>query len=284
VNEPTDAPNLSRTLSAFADRLFHTGGADPGDAALPLPADRLAVYRELLDRNYRAMLRFALTQTLRLATHVRAERGEAGGAGELVDRYLATSPPDTHSTRALAAEFAAFIERDCGDLVAERPDLPELMTLERAELRANYHEDDPGEPCPQKRLEVLAANSVEDFLALEILRAPSASCLRFVHPVGTLHAELSDGRFPPPERRAEYVTTSRHPRSLRPLIRVHEPLAGRVFELSAGAGTPEAVEALAARWMESLRDGERDPGEEALFALFAGAVVHGLRVGFFRLG
>ena len=70
-SDPSNSPKptLAETLSRFADRLFLTGGADPGDAALAVPPERLAVYHELVGRNYRSMLRFAHTATFRIVAH-----------------------------------------------------------------------------------------------------------------------------------------------------------------------------------------------------------------------
>lgn len=276
---------LRETLSAFADRILVTDGRDPGDAVLPIAPERLDIYRHLVRANYRSMLAFAMTCTMRLL-HAEMEREPAANGdadrADVVARFLATSPATTHSTREIADRFQAFVPEAYPDVVARRPELPDLMALERAELRALYHEDDPGGEVAPERLEELRAMSVEDFLALRVVRAPSASLLRLAYPVKSVRDELDARRHPPsPAPREETLTVGRLPVTLEAGIR---EVAGPGFAVLArvAAGETVSLEDLAGRWLSEPPDG-LDPADEAgAFRVFGDTVLAALADGVLR--
>lgn len=279
--------SLADTLSAFADRLFLTGGRDPGDDALPIPAERLQVYRDLVVANYRSMLTFTFTATFRL---IRAEfaRGPAANGDrvreDVVRRFLAVSPARTHSTREIAARFVEFLPSEYPDLVERRPELPDLMAVERAELRAEYHSDDPGRGATAADVEAIRARSVDEFLALEVLRAPSGSLLRLSHPVVALRAGLLDGEAPPsPPAGPEVALVSRAPETLTAAVRaLADPGATALERIAPGETLP--LETLAERWLATSASSDGTPLDETTaFAAFGDAVLAALADGFLRL-
>jgi hypothetical protein len=279
--------NLEATLRAFADRMFVTGGRDPGDASLALPPARLALYRRLLRGNYEAMLRFAFTQAFALMDFELAAAGGADGlpadAATTVVRFLETSPSRTHSSREIADRFLVFLPREYPALVKRRPDLVDLMTLERAELRAMFEADDPGRCLDADEIDAVAAGSLDDLLARTIVRAPSASVLRLSHPVVALRAALEHDETPATARVGTERATVGRGRPPRFAIEfgVHEEAVARVFE-TARPGTPVTAEALASIWMDALPEAARAKDDAWKASVFAEAVVTGLRTGFFR--
>jgi len=249
--------NLESTLRAFADRMFVTGGRDPGDASLALPPARLELYRRLLRGNYEAMLRFAFTQAFALMDRELAAAGGADGlpavASATVVRFLETSPSRTHSSREIADRFLVFLPREYPAFVKRRPELVDLMTLERAELRAMFEADDPGRCLDSDEIDAVAAGSLDDLLARTILRAPSASVLRLAHPVVELRAALEADVEPPAARAAvERATVARgRPPRFGIEFGVHSDEAALVFE-AARPGIPVTAETLASAWFEAL--------------------------------
>lgn len=278
---------LEADLRAFADRVFVTGGRDPGDAAIAVPPARLEVYRRLLRGNYRSMLRFALTQSMALLDRELAALNGADGlpadAEETVVRFLADSPARSHSSREIADRFAVFLPRAAPQLVRRRPDLVDLMTLERAELRATLELDDPGRCLDDAEIDALAKGPLDDLLARTILRAPSASTLRLEHAVVALRAALEAGETPGPARAAaERATVARGRPPVFPVsFGVHDEATSRVFE-AARPGAPVAAEVLASAWSESLPGEDRARDDAWKAGVFSAAVVAGLRSGFFR--
>jgi hypothetical protein len=283
----TAPPRLDATLRAFADRLFVTGGRDPGNAAIAIPPARLAIYRELLRGNYRGMLRFALTYSFALMDRELAAASGADGlpedTGAIVVRFLEVSPSRTHSSREIADRFMAFLPREFPKLVARRPDLADLMTLERAELGAIFATDDPGRCLDPAEIDALAAGSLDDLLALTVVRAPSASLLRLSHAVVELRAALEREETPSPpiavEERAA-VSRGRPPR-FGIEFGVFPEEAALVLE-SAEPGVPIAAERLAASWFAALPEPARSRDDQWKAGTFAGAVLQALRTGFLR--
>ena len=104
---------LADTLSRFADRLFHTGGEDPGDDAIAVPTERMEVYRGLLFGNYKSMLRFAYTATFRIVVHeakraivvanVDLDTAVVRGAREMFERVDAVFD-EQHTAASLSGE------------------------------------------------------------------------------------------------------------------------------------------------------------------------------------
>ncbi len=278
---------LAATQRAFADRLFVTGGRDPGDAAIAVPAARMELYRDLLRGNYRAMLRFAFTQAFALMDRELAAAGGADGlpveAAETVVRFLETSPSRTHSSREIADRYFAFFPGAYPGILKRRPDLVDLMALERAELRAMFAADDPGRCLGEDEIAALAAGSLDDLLALKILRAPSASILRSAHPVVALRAALERDEAPPAARvEAERASVARgRPPRFDLSFGVHDEEAALVLE-AAKPGTPVSAEDLAVAWFGALSETARAKDDAWKAGVFAAAVVAGLRAGFFR--
>ncbi len=283
----TAPPRLEATLRAFADRLFVTGGIDPGDAAIALPPARLALYRDLLRGNYRGMLRFALTYSFALMDReLAAAAGADGlptGTDAIVARFLEVSPSRTHSSREIADRFRAFLPREHPKLVARRPDLVDLMTLERAELGAMFATDDPGRCLDAVEIDALAAGSLDDLLALTVVRAPSASIVRTRHAVVGLRAALERGETPdPPRATAETSAVSRgRPPRFGIEFAVLADDAALVLE-SADPGVPIAAERLAANWFAALPEPARSRDDAWKAGAFAGAAMQALRAGFLR--
>ena len=284
----TAAPRrLEATLRAFADRLFVTGGSDPGDAALALPPPRLHLYRDLMRGNYRAMLRFAFTQAFELMD--REIAGANGTAGlpastvAIIVRFLEVSPSRTHSSREIADRFLAFFPGEYPKLAARRPDLVDLMKLERAELHTLLAADDPGRCLSAEEVDTLAGGALDDLLALRILRAPSASVLRVQHPVVELRAALERGDITPVARTGgECATVSRGaPPRFGIEFAVHDDAARLVFD-AADPGVPMTGERLATNWFAALEEPAASKGDEWKAGTFATAVIGGLRAGFFR--
>ncbi len=284
----TPSSDLARTLSLFADRLFETGGRDPGDAALAIAPSRLAVYHELLHKNYGSMLRFAFTQALRLAdAELAAARGADGlpaDADELIRRFLSVEPAATHSTREIADRFRHYLESHAAALFGRRPELASLLTLERAELRAAYHTDDPGRSPDDAELAALATSDVATFLAVRVLRAPSASLLCLDHAATALHHRLRHGEVPPvgAHAHAERAVVARDPRTLAPTFATWDEAAFRVLE-TAPEGTPIVLEELAVQWIAALPEADRARDEEWQLATFATTVASSLQSGALRL-
>jgi hypothetical protein len=287
ADAPRRAPStLEATLSAFADRLFRTGGRDPGDEVLAIPPKRLAIYRDLLVGNYRSMLLFAFPATFRLLRAELAFTAAANGDAkqdDVVTRFLATSPSSTHSTREIADRFLGFFAPAYRDLIRRRPELPDLLTVERAELRALYHVDDPGRGATAEDVQALRAGSVDAFLATQVVRAPSAALLRVAHPVKALLDELHARRVPPsPAAVAETIVVARHPGELTPVLRVvADPGATALTVAAEGETLP--LEALAERWFAAAPPGLGDLDETAAFRCFGDTVLDALADGFLRL-
>jgi hypothetical protein len=279
--------NLESTLRAFADRMFVTGGRDPGDAAIALPPARLELYRGLLRGNYHAMLTFAFTQSIALIDReLAAARGADGlpaDARATVVRFLERSPSRTHSSREIADRFLVFLPHEYPTLVKRRPDLVDLMTLERAELRAMFEADDPGRCLDEDEIDVVAAGSLDDLLARTIVRAPSASVLRLAHPVVALRAALERDHTPAAARVEDERATVARGRPPRFAIEfgVHDEETALVFE-TARPGVPVAAESLASAWMDALVGAARAKDDAWKAGVFAAAVVSGLRMGLFR--
>lgn len=277
----------AETLSRFADRLFVTGGEDPGDEALAIAPSRLAVYRDLVRGNYRSMIRFAYTMTFRL---IAAEITTSDPAPELpesvhaiIRRYLEVSPAANHSTRHIADVFRAFFDEEYAGLIARRPEIPDLMTLERAELGALYAFDDPGRSPDDDELTALQQAAIGDFLALELLRAPSATALRLAYPASQIHGRyarrepVTAGELTGEER----VVVTRDPRTLNPRFTVLDEAPFAALEL-APEEIPFTVELLAARWLEALPADLAARDDEWKVTTLAQAVFTGLRTGYLR--
>jgi len=279
--------HLESTLRAFADRVFVTGGSDPGDAAIALPPARLELYRRLLRGNYEAMLRFAFTQAFALMDRELTAAGGADGlpadAAATVVRFLELSPSRTHSSREIADRYLVFLPREYPALVKRRPDLVDLMTLERAELRAMFEGDDPGRCLDADEIDAVAAGSLDDLLARTIVRAPSASVLRLAHPVVALRAALENEETPAAVRvEAERATVARgRPPRFAVEFGVHAEEAALVYEAARPGGLIVA-ENLAAAWFETLPEAARARDDAWKASVFAASVVTGLRTGFFR--
>lgn len=272
----------ARTLSTFADRLFRTDGVDPGDAALPIAPERLAVYRGLVQQNYRSMIRFAFTATTRLMDHEAGRHAPEGGVRTVVEHFLTTSPAKTHSTREIARRFHEFLPEAYPEFLAGRPDVADLMRVEEAELLANYALDDPGRGVAPPELAELASGDVGAFLETRVLRAPSAAVLAVSYPVVHLRHEVMHRRFPePPEARATHVSVSRGPVELLPVVAEITPEAAEILALAKPA-EELTLEALAVRWIESS---ERltDIDDATRLRLFATATVGALQNGVLRL-
>lgn len=268
---------LAETLSAFADRLFRTGGRDPGDDAVPVPAERLEIYRSLLVGGARSMLSFACTATLRLTDR------EGFARDDLIRRFLAASPPASHSTREIADRFAAFVHAHCPDVLARRPDVADLLLLERAELRAAYHADDPGRGAAPDDIAGLRASSVDALLSTRVVRAPSGSVLRFDRPVLDVRAALLRREHPPcPPAGDQWVVVGRGPVDLEPTLAPVSPRGASALT-AAAPGEPVTIEGLAERWLGELDAADTSVGEDTLFREFAEAVFAALACGFLRL-
>lgn len=283
----TAAPRLEATLRAFADRLLLTGGHDPGDASIALPAARLAIYRELLRGNYRGMLRFALTSSLALMDRELAAAAGADGlpadTGAVIVRFLQVSPSRTHSSREIADRFMSFLPREFPALLARRPDLADLMTLERAELRAMFETDDPGRCLDAAETDALAAGSLDDLLALTVVRAPSASVLRLRHAAVDLRMALERGEEPArprPSGEVAVVSRGRPPRFGIEFV-VLPGESALVLE-AAAPGVPVAAERLAADWFAALPEPARSRDDAWKAGTFAGVVLQSLGTGFLR--
>ena len=283
----SDSPQLERSLRAFADRLFSTGGRDPGDEAIALPSARLELYRKLVRDGYESMLRFAYPRSLRLVQHELDGASRPAGAPatvrDLVVAFLADSPASTHSTREIADRFVAFLPRSQSWLGEWRPDLGDLLALERARLRADYHADDPGRAPSAEEIDALARARVEEFLALEVIRAPSCSVLRLRHPVLRLHAELGSWHVPapgPPD--GERVLVSRDPVTFDVITRAVTEQEALLVELAA-PGEATTVEQLAARWVAKSPEEDAERDDAWRLRTLAEAIVADLRSGVLRV-
>jgi hypothetical protein len=233
------------------------------------------------------MLRFAFTQAFVLMDReLDAARGADGlpaDAAAPVVRFLEVSPSRTHSSREIADRYLAFFPAAYPAIVKRRPDLVDLMTLERAELRAMFELDDPGRCLDEDEIDAVAAGSLDGLLARTILRAPSASILRCAHPVVALRAALERDEAPPPARvETERATVARgRPPRFGIEFGVHDEEAALVFE-SAVPGVAVTAEQLAAAWFSALPETARAKDDAWKAGVFAAAVVTGLRTGFFR--
>lgn len=271
-----------RTLSTFADRLFRTDGVDPGDEALAIAPERLAVYRGLVQQNYRSMIRFAFTATTRLMDHEAGRHAPEGGVRTIVEHFLTTSPATTHSTREIARRFHAFLPEAYQEFLAGRPAVADLMRVEEAELLANYALDDPGRGLAPAELNDLASGDVGAFLGTVVVRAPSATLLEVAYPVVHLRHEIMHRRFPdPPEAQAGHVSVSRGPVELLPAVAEIEPTAAEILS-HAEPGVSVDLESLAVRWLESS-ELVADADDATRLRLFATAMVQALRNGVLRL-
>lgn len=283
----TSPRRLEATQRAFADRVLLTGGRDPGDEAIAIPPRRLDIYRENVRGTYRSMLRFGLTQTMKLVDReLAAARGADGlpaDADAVIVRFLQVAPSRTSTPREIAERFAVFLPREYPALVARRPDLADLMMLERAELRALIDPDDPGRAMEPSEIDALAKGTLDDLLALRIVRAPSASLVQLAHPVIAVRAALEKDEAPPPAKAASEcaaVSRGRPPRfdvEFRALTEeeslVHE---------CARPGIASSAEELASSWMARLAGPLQSADDTAKAGAFASAVVAGLRSAWFR--
>jgi hypothetical protein len=278
---------LEAVQRAFADRVLLTGGSDPGDAAIAVPPRRLDIYRENVRGGYRSMLRFGLTQTMKLVDRELAAARGAGGlpadADAVIVRFLQVAPSRTPSPREIADRFTAFLPHEYPALVARRPDLADLMALERAELRAMLDPDDPGRAMEPPELDALARGTLEDLLALRIVRAPSASLLRSAHPVVAVRAALERDEEPPPATAvAERAAVSRgRPPRFDVEFRVLTQDEALVHEC-ARPGVATTAEDLAAAWASSLTGPLASADDARKAGAFAAAVVAGLGSAWFR--
>ena len=278
---------LEATQRAFADRVLLTGGRDPGDDAIAVPPARLDIYRDNVRANYRSMLRFALTQTMKLLDReLAAARGADGlpaDADAVIVRFLQVAPSRTSSPREIAERFAAFLPHEYPSIVARRPDVADLMTLERAELRALIDPEDPGRAMEPAELDALARGTLDDLLALRIVRAPSASLLRLAHPVVGVRAALERGDDPPPAKAAAQriaVSRGRAPK-FDVEFRVLTEEDARVHEC-AWPGAATSAEELAAAWAAVLKGPLAAADDSRKAGSFAAALVAGLRSAWFR--
>ncbi len=292
----SSAPRLADTLSRFADRLFVTGGDDPGDDALAVAPERLAVYRDLVRRNYLSMLRFAYRNSLRLTGATLRDAASADGPADgpadglpatvqdIVLRFLEVRPASGHSARHIADVFRPFFETEYPALFERRPDVRDLMTLDRAELEAACHWDDPGRAPSKEELEELASAPVETFLATQLVRAPSSAALHFEYAAVSLHHRIGHREIPDLGEFAgpEHAIVSRHPSDLRARLTGAEYPVVEVLAV-APAGVAVTAEDLAGRWLAALPSPWADEDDTWKLRTFATAVVTGLGVGAFRL-
>ncbi len=283
----TDA-TYAATLSRFADRLFVTGGTDPGDEALAIAPERLAVYHQLVRGNYMSMIRFAYTMTFRvMAADIASNDARIGwpeSVHEIIRKYLQVAPAGNHSTRHIADVFRGYFLEHWPAIIEARPEIPDLMRLERAELEALYHFDDPGTSPTETELEALQTAAVDDFLALRILRAPSAAFLRLDHPCTVMQHRM-EHRIPyaPGELTgAERVAVSRDPRTLEAVFTLLDEAPFRVGE-RAPVGEEMLVEELAGQWIGDLPADLATNDDTWKLTTFASAVFTGLATGYFRL-
>lgn len=283
------APRLEATLRAFADRLFVTGGRDPGDEVLALPPARLALYRDLLRGNYRAMLGYAYSASFALAKRTLADAKGADGlpadTDAMIARFLEVAPSRTHSIREIADRFLAFVPREWPKLLARRPDLLDLLRLERAELGTTFAPDDPGAALTAGEVDALATGTLDDLLRVRVLRAPSAAIVRATHEVAALRASLKGGDDPPPPRPvAQVVSVGRGaPPAFAIAFTTHAPEEALVYE-TARAGALVLAEDLAAAWTRALPEADRAKDDAWKAGVFATALVQGLRSGVLRSG
>ena len=264
---------LEETLSLFADRVLCTEGREGAAAELPLPEERLSVYRDLVAGNARSMLRFAYTATFRVAVREAKRTGGEGGfpksVRDIVSGFLADAPPSTHSTREMADRFRPHFERRFPTLFARWPQLSDLMTLERARLGADYALDDPGRAPDEGELDALAAAPLGEFLSRRVVRASSAALLRLQHPAATLRERVMHRDFPdPPELTgAELVCVARRPGDLEPLVRIVDEPTFLVAECAAPRADT-TVEELAGRWLPAAAAVTGAASEEETVAAF----------------
>ena len=277
----------AQTLSRFADRLFVTGGNDPGDDALPIAPERLAVYHELVRGNYTSMIRFAYTMTFRVIAHdIVAEDPREGwpeSVHDIIREYLETAPAHNHSTRHIADVFRAYFLEHWTAITDVRPELPDLMALERAELEALYHFDDPGTSPDDAELAALQSSPVEEFLALRVLRAPSAAFLRLDHPCTEMHHRMRhrDAYSAGELTGAQRVAVSRDPRTLEAAFTVLDEGPFLVGEV-APVGEAVSLEELAGAWIAGLPEHLAAEDDTWKLTTFASSVLTGLKTGYFR--
>jgi hypothetical protein len=202
----------------------------------------------------------------------------------IIQRFLEVSPASTHSTRHIADVFRTFFDAEYSGLIARRPEIPDLMTLERAELTALYAFDDPGTSPDAAELAALQQASVEEFLALRLLRAPSAAALRLAHPAAQIHGRY--GHREPVDAGeltgVELVVVTRDPRSLAASFTVLEESQFLALELAPDGG-PFTVEELAVTWMDALPEDLATHDDEWKLTTLAQAVFTALRSGYLRL-
>jgi hypothetical protein len=283
----TPSRDFDRALRNFADRLFVTGGADPAET-MPLPEARLAIYRDGTLGNYRGMLRFTYTSALALVERVIAAdpSGLPRDGDEIVRRFLAVAPSRTHSSREIADRFLVFLPHEYPSLVARRPDLLDLMRLERAELRTSLAPDDPGTALTDEEVDALAQEPLDALLARTVVRAPSAAIVRSKHHVVTLRERLqakdAPAAAPAPAQGAEIAVVARAaPPRFAIGVSFVAPESALVLE-SAAPGEPVALERLALDWFAALPEAARDRDDAWKASVFASAVLQGLRDGALR--
>ena len=144
--------------------------------------------------------------------------------------------------------------------------------------------DDPGRCATDEQTDAIERGSLDELLALNVVRAPSACLVRTSHPVVELRAALEREEIAPALRTgAECASVSRGPPPRFGVVfGVHGPEASLVFE-AAPPGVRIAVEDLANSWFAALPPDAVERNDEWKASRFAGAVLAGLRNGFFRL-
>lgn len=150
---------------------------------LALPAERVAVYHDLVVGGHRTMLRYALGTTLAALDLVRAERPKLARREDLDDAVraflAAAGGPRTHSLRELASTFLRFLKRREARAFKAYPALGELARCELAELAVELETDGPGRFATEADLARLAAGTFDRFLKTRVRKPSYARVLAF---------------------------------------------------------------------------------------------------------
>lgn len=174
MSEAVDLENLEQQL---LDALLQSSGRTPAlaERVAPalMPAQAMAVYRRLVRGNFHSAIRRALPITKRLVAEADLD--------ELIDLFLASSPPHVRALWQAPAAFSAW----CAEQSLERwhPALPELIHFECVELEVLYTPD----------ATVLASPALPT-LASRIEADPSARLLAYRFPVHRMTLERA--QFP----------------------------------------------------------------------------------------
>lgn len=217
LDGPIPQGERAERRSALAARFADLSDDELDDLA-GMPPERIAVYTRLIFNGERSLLQWAFPMSLAAIRRIAVESGDTRPQREtefeLMRDMHAFQPWRTPSSRALGANFQAFVERACPTWGEAWPGLYDLVDYERCDQDIFYAMDVDAAPAD---VEAMAAQSVDAWMETRVLMPPYVVVRAFLYDVlavaGRWRREQAlPESWPVPARC--YAAAGRHPQTL----------------------------------------------------------------------